>query len=113
MSVVITCPECDAKLKMNAPIPAGKKVKCPKCSTSFAPASDEPEEEPAPRAGKEAGITAAPKAKRLAGRSDDEDDDRPRRRKSADDDEDIEDDRPQRSRKKKRKAGSGRMALVL
>jgi predicted Zn finger-like uncharacterized protein len=36
------CPECNAVLKTKADIPAGKKVKCPKCATIFAaPAAEE------------------------------------------------------------------------
>ena len=58
MSVVVTCPDCDAKLKLKAAVPAGKKVKCPRCSAAFAPVA-QPPEEPTSR--------------------DDDEDDRPRR----------------------------------
>ena len=31
----LTCPSCDATLKTAAPLPDGKKIKCPKCATLF------------------------------------------------------------------------------
>jgi uncharacterized Zn finger protein (UPF0148 family) len=34
-----TCPECNTVLRRQEPIPAGKKIKCPKCSAVFAPAA--------------------------------------------------------------------------
>lgn len=39
----IVCPSCNAGLRLAAALPAGKKIKCPKCQKSFAPT---PEEEP-------------------------------------------------------------------
>jgi predicted Zn finger-like uncharacterized protein len=44
----ITCPECDTVLRPNKPVPAGKKVKCPRCGALFT-AGSEPEDV-APRA---------------------------------------------------------------
>jgi predicted Zn finger-like uncharacterized protein len=42
MAFSVTCPECRAILKSANPVPAGKKVKCPKCGTAFeAPAQEE------------------------------------------------------------------------
>lgn len=32
----LSCPGCGVKLKLPATLPSGKKVKCPKCSTTFA-----------------------------------------------------------------------------
>lgn len=43
------CPECDAVLKREQPVPAGKKIKCPKCEFVFA-AKVLSEEEEKPRA---------------------------------------------------------------
>src|SRR5262245_65075088 len=41
MTVRITCPDCDATLKLaKAPAP-GKKVKCPKCEALFVPSDEE------------------------------------------------------------------------
>src|SRR5579871_1917102 len=34
-----TCPKCKALLRRQEPVPAGKKLKCPKCATIFAPDS--------------------------------------------------------------------------
>ena len=28
-----TCPSCNAVLKREAPVPAGKKIRCPKCES--------------------------------------------------------------------------------
>lgn len=46
MSVSYTCPnaKCGVTLKTPTAVPAGKKVKCPKCKESFTPV---PEEAPA------------------------------------------------------------------
>lgn len=35
---VYPCPECGAQLRPANPVPAGKKIRCPKCETVFAPA---------------------------------------------------------------------------
>src|SRR5690242_7824041 len=35
---VYPCPECGAQLRPAKPVPAGKKLRCPKCETVFAPA---------------------------------------------------------------------------
>jgi len=35
---VYDCPECGAQLRPKNPVPAGKKLRCPKCETVFAPA---------------------------------------------------------------------------
>src|SRR5581483_4918146 len=34
---VYPCPECGAQLRPANPVPAGKKLRCPKCETVFAP----------------------------------------------------------------------------
>src|SRR5262245_42784453 len=36
---VYPCPECGAQLRPANPVPPGKKLKCPKCETVFAPAA--------------------------------------------------------------------------
>src|SRR5437660_1786039 len=35
---VYPCPECGAQLRPANPVPPGKKLRCPKCETVFAPA---------------------------------------------------------------------------
>ena len=35
------CPKCSATLKLGNPVPAGKKIKCPKCENIFAPVGAE------------------------------------------------------------------------
>jgi len=54
---VYPCPECGAQLRPANPVPPGKKLRCPKCATVFAPATAaagaaqpaRPAPEPAPR----------------------------------------------------------------
>ena len=40
-AVSFTCPACHAPLKFANPVPAGKKIKCPKCAAVFPMPSDE------------------------------------------------------------------------
>lgn len=68
MTVRITCPECDATLKLaKAPAP-GKKVKCPKCEALFVPpveeeaAADDPDRPVKTAARKATGPKPKPKA---------------------------------------------------
>lgn len=44
MAVSYTCPnpDCRASLSTPAPVPAGKRVKCPKCQEAFVPVPEEP-----------------------------------------------------------------------
>src|SRR5262245_1184466 len=37
----VTCPSCGVTLKSATPVPAGKRARCPKCSTSFVVPGDE------------------------------------------------------------------------
>jgi hypothetical protein len=48
-----TCPECGATLRPKEPVPAGRKIKCPKCSAVFAPTA-------APAKAAKAGAAAKP-----------------------------------------------------
>jgi hypothetical protein len=36
MSVKYVCPECEAVLRPSKPVPAGRKIRCPKCESIFA-----------------------------------------------------------------------------
>jgi hypothetical protein len=91
MPTLLSCPECDATLKLAAPPPEGKKVKCPKCEAVFVPETAE-----ARRVS--AGRPVAPA--------------RPRSRPANDDDEDRDDDRPRRPRRKQQ-GGSGLLIGLL
>jgi predicted Zn finger-like uncharacterized protein len=85
--MVVTCPECEGKLRLKSAPPRGKKVRCPRCEATFLPDDDD-----------SGGRRKAPvKAKRRASRDDD--------------DEDDYDDRP--SRKKGRKKKSRALFLTL
>ncbi|WP_158742070.1 zinc-ribbon domain-containing protein [Acidisphaera sp. L21] len=44
----ITCPTCAAEYNVPGEIAAGRKVKCAKCGTKWAPVEDAPPEEPPP-----------------------------------------------------------------
>jgi Zn-finger nucleic acid-binding protein len=90
MPILLTCPECDATLKLAAPPPEGKKVKCPKCAAVFLPETVEERRLSADR-------PVAPA--------------RPRSRPAYDDDD--EDDRPRRPRRKKSQGGSGLLIGLL
>lgn len=63
-----TCPSCEAVLKRQEPLPAGKKLRCPKCETVFDPAPTKITTKP-----KAAAATPAPGAKKAYV---DDDDDR-------------------------------------
>src|SRR5438034_5487153 len=45
----ISCPECDAVLKPAKPVPVGKKVKCPRCGSTFTVTEEVPADGAAPR----------------------------------------------------------------
>jgi hypothetical protein len=72
----LTCPKCQATLRLSAPVEPGKKLRCPKCRTVFAtPAEEEPQE-----------VVDVPDAVRAAPpkASDDQpEEDRPRKRRPA------------------------------
>jgi len=112
MPEVISCPDCDRKLRVPETM-LGKKVKCPGCQTIFvakAGGDDEEEDKPAPKAASKSPSKSPAKSnaieetprKRPApppDEEDEEDEDRPARRKSRRDEEDEdedEDDRPAR-----------------
>ncbi len=41
MPATVTCPNCNVTLKPKTPVPAGTRIKCPKCQTVFAVPDDE------------------------------------------------------------------------
>lgn len=45
----LSCPECGTVLRPTNPVAAGKKVKCPRCSTIFVARDDDDEEDVRPR----------------------------------------------------------------
>jgi predicted Zn finger-like uncharacterized protein len=108
MAVRITCPECDATLKLaKAPAP-GKKVKCPKCEALFVPSSekdaaDDPDRPVKTAARKATGPKPKPKAaavKPEAKHDDDDDDGRStyaviEEDKPKEEDDDDDDDKPE------------------
>lgn len=97
MPVLITCPQCDAKLKVAALPPPGKKMRCPKCESIFAPEQPQDEDDsPKPAPPKAAPApAAAPSFKKKRDEDDDDRDDRDDR------DDDYDDDR------RGRKSGKG------
>jgi predicted Zn finger-like uncharacterized protein len=102
------CPECSAVLKTKADIPAGKKVKCPRCATIFA--APEPEEEPVRTVssrGTHANGTSVRSGKPPAVAS-------TRRPVPPAEDADDEEMRPRkRSKKRKKKKQNNNMALLV
>jgi hypothetical protein len=103
----VSCPACGATLKTSAPLPVGKKIKCPKCATLFAVGAAEtrnggqdsalrPKEARAPSPSAIRPIPrhkAAPMPRELA-----DDDDRPAQRVR-----ERDEDRPSRPAKKRKK----------
>lgn len=121
MSDILTCPDCDTKLKLKAPLLPGKKVRCPKCSTLFAPMPEAPKKTKSP-VDKAPIATTVSKGRRkpvAVEREEEEEDERPRRRQSStvaeeDSEEPGDDERPRRSRKKRpRKSGNRRLLFGL
>ena len=87
MPLRVTCPKGHS-LSLNERL-AGKRIKCPRCQTSFVVEEDEDEdkdeEEEAPR-------KSSPSAKRRPRDEEDEEEERPRRKKARDDDDEEDDD---------------------
>jgi len=79
----VTCTNCGAVLKTKDPVPAGKKVKCPKCAQPFVVKAEEEElpAEPAAAASEEKGDDAAEGGNDFAGIGDDGDE-KPKKGKS-------------------------------
>ncbi|MDB5305922.1 MAG: hypothetical protein JWO38_124 [Gemmataceae bacterium] len=92
--VRISCPECDAALKVQPDL-VGEEVACPRCSHEFvakrAPA-------PRPRARAEPVEEQPRKRARDEDERDQDEDERPRRPRDRDEDERDEEDRPRRRR---------------
>jgi hypothetical protein len=117
MSVLLTCPECQKRLKVDNSV-VGKKIKCPGCAAVFAAAVSAPQEEPpadddevpvasrrpsGPTSERKETIRTDPKPPPARPAEDDEEDDRPRRRAARKDRKDDEDDRPRPARRKRRR----------
>jgi mono/diheme cytochrome c family protein len=80
----VPCPSCDVNLKVPSSVPAGKRIKCPRCETAFA----------------------------LPG--DDEDDlDRPARRRSRDEEDEREERPAPRKPRKKAKRAASKAPLIV
>ncbi len=93
MPELITCPECQGKLRIKDEL-LGKKIKCPKCQKAFVAKVEE--KEPAePEEIEEEEAPARPAARK---RRDEDEDERPRK-KRRDEEEEEEDDRPRKKRR--------------
>ena len=67
MPTSFACPECHSVLKTKAEVPAGKKVKCPKCAALFAAPAEDAKPQPARAT---AAIELLDEARRLIARLD-------------------------------------------
>jgi predicted Zn finger-like uncharacterized protein len=119
----IVCPHCETKLRLGKSIAPGSRVRCPKCSTVFAPDTDEENVEifvdsppaKAKKPSRPADEDLAEDTRRdRSGRrtrleyDDREDDERGGRSRGREEDDDDLDDRPvRRKRRRKKTAGSG------
>jgi predicted Zn finger-like uncharacterized protein len=115
-TIHVTCPECQAGLKIADTIPAGKKIRCPKCQAAFVvPADDEDDESPPARTSG-TGPKQAQAARKPRAEIEDEKDDDPRPKKKVaprhEEEDEEEDDRPARKKKKKHKKAKGNPALL-
>ncbi len=66
MPATITCPHCNVTLKPKTPVPAGTRIKCPKCQTAFVvPGGGAAPAAVAPKPGPKSAVAkpAAPKPK--------------------------------------------------
>lgn len=114
----LSCPHCQASLRLPGAIPAGKKLKCPKCSGMFV--SPEPEEPPEPVAvpGRMREPLAddeapdRPVRRRRRDAEDDYDDVETRRRNDEDEEFDDEIERPRRRRRQRRRRSAERSGAV-
>jgi len=93
MAIVLTCPECEASLKLASRPAPGKKVRCPKCQAIFAPEEPEARRQSAER-------PAAPVRSRPAEDEDEEEED------------DREERRSRRPSRRRRKQSSGNAVLI-
>jgi predicted Zn finger-like uncharacterized protein len=104
--ITLTCPACSATLRLAQEVPAGKKVKCPKCGVTFTPGEELIDEAVIA----EESVEAVRPARRA--RDDDDYDDRPRRRRRDDYDDDY-DDRPRRRKPATRRSPIATVLILL
>ena len=92
MSVSYTCPnpDCGVTLKTPNPVPAGKRVKCPKCTQMFTPVPDGKPNPPAPAAGAGTFKFADDEPKKPAGKPEPPKPGQPPPKKPVDDDDEDE-----------------------
>ena len=118
MATPYHCPECGCLHEIDKvqPLPAGKKLRCPKCDAVFVPELDDDEPERVTAAtSKSSSDKISPRAgtpKR--DRDDDEDNDRAPDRKSVSkyEREDEDDGRPRRGRSQPQKKGGSALLLI-
>jgi len=104
MAYSVTCPSCRSILKSNNPIPAGKKMKCPKCGIVFEAEPDDAVTAAPPKPAPPAAVAEPADDEEPRGReARSEEDDEPRKQKRREDDE--EEDGTARKAKKKARMG--------
>jgi predicted Zn finger-like uncharacterized protein len=109
MPIAISCPSCEAELRLRDEL-AGRKVRCPRCGGVIAVPRDafpnevEQAEEVRPEDPPKTGSAARRRQDRDL---DDDDEERPRRRRGAWEDDEDEDDRPRRRRRREETSNRG------
>ncbi len=98
----LTCPSCSTTLRLAQEVPAGRKVKCPKCGVTFTPGEEVIDS-----------AVVAEEPVRPARRVDDDYDDRPRRRRRDDDYDDDYDDRPRRKRQREKPRSVAALIFII
>lgn len=94
--MIVSCPECNNKLRVNVEMKTKPRIRCPKCSKTFVLNTNQEDEDNIER--------PSVKSKARRGPDDEEDDDRPRRRRDEEDEEEEFEERPRRRKKARKKA---------
>jgi hypothetical protein len=95
----ITCPSCGTGLKIKVELPPGKRIKCPRCETTFAP-DGEPQPGAVPAGAVQSGLPRVPSSP-------------PPPRRSRAEDEEEDEDEPIRRKKRKRKSRKGGNSVLV
>jgi hypothetical protein len=119
----VNCPECGVPLNLPAGLPAGKKIKCPKCSAVFAvpegqqiQAASRPAAPPPPPVDEEYEEEVPRARKRPRVEEEYEEEERPARRRAEEDDygeEAYDDEGTSRRRRKRHRAASPSAAVLV
>jgi len=99
--VILECPDCSMKLKVKSAVKPGQRVRCPKCTSVFAP--EPPEPAPSTAIAERLG----PKRRPLRRPDpDEEDEDEREEERDEQEEEEEEEERPRRRKRRRRKSAA-------